>query len=183
MLGRRARGEREEGMRVSERGNKGRRAGAGRPQQGSRTTNGFQAHTTNGTRARGRWEPGQKAPTPRGGVRRRPLSSSRNFRASNVGPFRASNVGPSSSFRASNPPRVASPPGRGVGSSRGALLSRRAPSDVSRQVQRSDDLSRHLTYPVKYSVVTTVRRSDINEPLKSARHRRHQIEVASATTS
>jgi len=36
------------------------RAGAGRPRQGSRITTRSQAHTTNGTRARGRWEPGQK---------------------------------------------------------------------------------------------------------------------------
>ena len=36
------------------------RAGAGRPQQGSRITTRSQAHTTNGTRARGRREPGQK---------------------------------------------------------------------------------------------------------------------------
>ena len=46
-----------------------RRVGGGRPQQRSRITTRSQAHTTNGTRARGRREPGQKPQPHTGPVR------------------------------------------------------------------------------------------------------------------
>ena len=46
-----------------------RRAGAGRLQQRSRITTRSQAHTTNGTRARGRRDPGQKPQRHTGPVR------------------------------------------------------------------------------------------------------------------